>query len=77
MQLYCEEGGWTGGLCCQAGSSIVRKVVARGACDARQVCPGGSGREIHEELEAHILQWGVNRQYLDLNMKKKVYKHVI
>ena len=55
----------------------MRKVVVRGACVARQVCPGGSGREIHEELEAHILQCGVNRQYLDLKMKKKLYKHVI
>lgn len=55
----------------------MRKAVARGACVARQLCPGGSGREIHEELEAHLLQWGVNRQYLDLKMKKKLYKHVI
>lgn len=55
----------------------MRKVVGRGACVARQVCPWGSGREIHEELEAHILQWGVNRQYLDLKMKKRLYKHVI
>ena len=55
----------------------MRKAVARGACVAGQLCPGGSGREIHEELEAHTLQWGVNRQYRDLKMRKKLYKHVI